>query len=75
MPDAWSPRKVIPGKRIRVEAQVTDKYIRREKPYIIVDSIAMDEDGRLIEKSRLIGMAAKQEKPLFAVVSGKWENK
>lgn len=66
---------VNPGKRIRVEAQVTDKYIRREKPYIIVDSIAMDEDGRLIEKSRLIGMAAKQEKPLFAEVSGKWENK
>jgi hypothetical protein len=66
---------VIPGKRIRVEAQVTDKYIRREKPYIIVDSIATDEDGRLIEKSRLIGMAAKQEKPLFAEVSGKWEKK
>jgi hypothetical protein len=64
---------VIPGKRIRVEATIVDKYIRRGKPYILVDSIAVDEDGHLIEKSRLIGMAAKQAKPLFSEVAGKWE--
>jgi hypothetical protein len=64
---------VIPGKRIRVEARIVDKYIRRDKPYILVDSTAVDEDGRLIEKSRLVGMTAKQAKPLFAEVSGKWE--
>ena len=66
---------VIPGKKIRVEAKIVDKYIRRDKPYILVDSVAVDEDGHLIEKSRLIGMTAKQAKPLFAEVSNKWESK
>lgn len=64
---------VVPGKRIRVEAAIVEKYMRRNKPYIIVDSTATDEDGRVIEKSRLIGMAAPAEKPLFSEVSGKWE--
>lgn len=64
---------VVPGKRIRVEAKVVDKYMRREKPFIIVDSTAVDEDGRVIEKSRLIGMAAKPAKPLFTEVANKWE--
>jgi hypothetical protein len=64
---------VVPGKRIRVEARIADKYIRRDKPFILVDSVATDEDGRVIEKSRLVGMTAKAEKPLFAEVSNKWE--
>lgn len=66
---------VIPGKRIRVEARIVDKYIRREKPFVIVDSTSVDEDGRVIEKSRLIGMAAKGQKPLFTEVQKKWEQR
>lgn len=66
---------VIPGKRIRVEARIVDKYIKRDKPYILVDSVAVDEDGRVIEKSRLIGMAAQKAKPLFMEVANKWETK
>jgi hypothetical protein len=64
---------VVPDKRIRVEAIIADKYIRRGKPYILVDSVSVDEDGRLIEKSRLIGMAANADKPLFTEVASKWE--
>src|SRR5688572_20719134 len=52
--------EVLPGKRIFVEAKIIDKYVRRSKPYIIVESRAVDEDGRLIEISRLIAKA-KQE--------------
>ena len=64
---------VVPGKKIRVEAKVVDKYLRRGKPFILVDSVSVDEDGRLIEKSRLVGMTATPAKPLFAEVAGKWE--
>lgn len=66
---------VVPGKRILVQARIVEKYIRREKPYIVVESTAVDEDGRLIEKSRYIGMTAKESKPLFAEVTRKWEKR
>lgn len=65
---------VIPGKRIRVRAVVADKYMSRGKPYVLVDSSAVDEDGRMIEKSRLIGIAAQDGKPLFSEVTLKWNN-
>lgn len=66
---------VVPGKRIRVNATIVDKYVRRDKPFVIVDSTSVDEDGRMIEKSRLVGMAAKGHKPLFTEVQKKWETK
>jgi hypothetical protein len=47
----------IAGKRIFVKAHVADKYIRREKTFLVIEATATDEDGRLIEKSRLIGLA------------------
>lgn len=65
--------EVVPGKTLRVTARILDKYIRREKPYIIVEAETVDEDGRRIEVSRLIGMAAKREKPLFTEVARKWK--
>ena len=46
-----------PGKRINVTARIADKYIRREKPYLVIEATATDEDGRLIEISRLVGLA------------------
>ena len=64
---------VVPDKKLRVRARIVDKYVRRDKPYIIVEAVAEDEDGRLIEISRLIGMAAKPAKPLFTEVARKWE--
>ena len=39
-----------PGKRIIVTGRVADKYWRRDKPYLVLETIAVDEDGRLLEK-------------------------
>jgi hypothetical protein len=64
---------VIPGKKLHVTARITDKYIRRDKPYVVVEATTKDEDGRLVEISRVIGMAAKAEKPLFTEVARKWD--
>jgi hypothetical protein len=47
----------VAGKRITISGRIADKYIRRGNPYIVVEATAVDEDGRLIEKSRLVGLA------------------
>ena len=62
----------IPGKRITISGRVVDKYIRREKPYLIVEAKAVDEDGRLIEISRLIGLARQVGLPAHADTAKKW---
>ena len=40
----------ISGKRLRVTAWLADKYIRREKPYLVTEAVSVDEDGRLIDR-------------------------
>lgn len=65
----------IAGKRIFVKAHVADKYIRREKTYLIIEATATDEDGRLIEISRLVGLARPTTRPALADVATKWEKK
>ena len=47
----------VADKRITISGRIADKYIRRGNAYIIVEATAVDEDGRLIEKSRLVGLA------------------
>lgn len=56
----------IPGKRITVTGRIADKFVKRDKPYTIVEARAVDEDGRLIEISRIYGVASVQE------ISKKW---
>ena len=51
----------LPGKRIRVTARVADKYWRRDKPYFVIESTAVDEDGRLLEKVRTYQMKKPDE--------------
>jgi len=63
----------VAGKKIIVSAKIHDKYIRREKKYLVVEAKAIDEDGRLIETSRLIGLARPNSIPAFEVVAKKWE--
>ena len=63
----------IAGKRIIVTARIADKYIRRDKPYLVIEATAIDEDGRLIEVSRLIGLARQVGLPAHAVLASKWE--
>ncbi len=62
----------IPGKRITIKAHVADKYIRREKTYLVIEASSADEDGRLIEVSRLIGLARAVGKPALEEVAKKW---
>ncbi len=40
----------IVGKKINVTGRISDKYLRRNKPYIVIEATAIDEDGRMLEK-------------------------
>ncbi|NQW23939.1 MAG: hypothetical protein HQ475_10890 [SAR202 cluster bacterium] len=40
----------IVGKKINVTGRISDKYLRRDKPYIVLEATAVDEDGRMLEK-------------------------
>ena len=51
----------IPGKKIRVTARIADKYLRRDKPYFVIEATAIDEDGRLLEKVRTYQMKKPDE--------------
>jgi hypothetical protein len=51
----------IPGKKIRVTGRIHDKYSRRDKPYLVIEATAIDEDGRLIEKMRTYQMKKPDE--------------
>jgi hypothetical protein len=51
----------VPGKKIFVTGRIVDKYIRREKPYLVIEAEAKDEDGRLIERTRTYQMKKPDE--------------
>ena len=51
----------IPGKRIKVTGRIHDKYLRRDKPYMVIEATAEDEDGRLLEKLRTYQMKKPDE--------------
>ena len=57
----------IPGKKIRVTGRVANKYWRRDKPYLVIEATAIDEDGRLLEKLRTYQMKKPDE------VGKKWQ--
>jgi hypothetical protein len=46
----------IPGKKLIIKSKIADKYIKREKPYLITETEVTDEDGRLIERFRRTSM-------------------
>lgn len=64
----------IAGKRIDVSATIADKYERRGRQYLVIEARAVDEDGRLVEVSRLIGLAGEAGQPALAAVASKWES-
>lgn len=39
-----------PGTRIRVNAWIADKYVRRDKPYVVTEAVSVDDTGRLIDR-------------------------
>ena len=57
----------IPGKKIKVTGRIADKYWRRDKPYLVIEATAIDEDGRLLEKLRTYQMKKPDE------VGKKWQ--
>ena len=56
----------VPGKKIMVTARISDKFWKRDKPYLVTEATAIDEDGRLLEKMRTFEV----KKPI--VVKEKW---
>ena len=63
----------VAGKRIIISGRIVDKYIRRGNAYIIIEATAVDEDGRLIEKSRLVGLAREVgTQAAHANIAKKW---
>ena len=59
----------IPGKIIRVTGRIADKYWRRDKPYMVTEATAVDEDGHLLEKLRTYLLKKPDE------VGRKWQTK
>jgi hypothetical protein len=59
----------IPGKKIMVSGRIADKYMRRDKPYLVIEATATDEDGRLLERLRTYQMKKPDE------VGKKWHPK
>lgn len=48
-------------------SRISNKYWRRDKPYVVVEATAVDEDGRLLEKTRTFRMMKPDE------VGKKWQ--
>jgi acyl dehydratase len=48
----------IPGKKLILHSVIVDKYVRREKPYVITETEVKDEDGRLIERNKRLSMVS-----------------
>ena len=51
----------IPDKKILVTGRIADKYMRRDKPYLVIEATATDEDGRLLERLRTYQMKKPDE--------------
>ncbi|MBI3980296.1 MAG: hypothetical protein HY331_19145, partial [Chloroflexi bacterium] len=47
-----------PGKRLIISGRVADKYVKRDKPYVVFEVEVTDEDGLLVERYRRTRMVA-----------------
>jgi 3-hydroxybutyryl-CoA dehydratase len=45
-------RPVQPGKKLTAKSRVADKYIKRERKYVVFETITEDEDGNQINRNR-----------------------
>lgn len=46
----------LPGKKLIISGRIKEKYIRRDRPYVVLEFDVKDEDGRPIERMRRITM-------------------
>ena len=51
----------IVGKKIFVTGRIHDKSLRRDKPYMVIEATAVDEDGRMLERLRTYQMKKPDE--------------
>ena len=51
----------VPGKKIFVKGRIADKYLRRDKPYLVIEATAVDEDGNLLERLKTYQMKKPDE--------------
>lgn len=56
--DAQYFNEPIPGKRLVMRSVIVDKYVRRDKPYVVTETEVKDEDGRLIERYKRTSMVS-----------------
>ena len=50
-----------PGKKIFDKGRIADKYLRRDKPYLVIEATAVDEDGNLLERLKTYQMKKPDE--------------
>lgn len=48
------------GKPVRITSRIVDKYVKRERGYIVVESLVIDQDGMEIMRLRNYGMIDDQ---------------
>lgn len=46
----------LPGKKLIITGRIKEKYMRRDRPYVVLEFDVKDEDGRPIERMRRITM-------------------
>ena len=51
----------VPGKKVFVKGRIADKYLRRDKPYLVIEATAVDEDGNLLERLKTYQMKKPDE--------------
>ena len=59
----------VPGKKIKVTARISDRYLWRDKPNLVIEATAIDEDGRVLEIARTYMMKKPDE------LGKKWQPK
>ena len=51
----------VAGKKIFVKGRIADKYLRRDKPYLVIEATAVDEDGNMLERLKTYQMKKPDE--------------
>ncbi len=57
---------VVSGKRLHTTGRIAEKYVRRDRPFIVIETECVDEDGREIVRSRHTFMLGGIQKPSTA---------
>lgn len=49
------------GETISLQARVVEKYVRKERPYVVSDFEALGEDGKLVSSGRITSIWGKDK--------------